>query len=108
MQPRTFARHGRSGLGGAMATPAVQRSADAAIIVPSPEPEEIAMAPTIGSPPPTREHVMAGPPEAAPLIALAQRAADLGFDSVWAGASLLARPRHDPLTLLAGVAARVP
>src|SRR5262245_45320933 len=108
MQPRTFARHGRSGVGGPMAKPAMQRSADAAIIVPSPEPEEIAMAPRIGYLLPTREHVMAGRPEAAPLIALAQRAADLGFDSVWAGDSLLARPRHDPLTLLAGVAVRVP
>src|SRR5262245_14830817 len=69
---------------------------------------EIAMAPRIGYLLPTREQVMAGRPEAAPLIALAQRAADLGFDSIWAGDSLLARPRHDPLTLLAGVAARVP
>src|SRR5439155_1857044 len=32
----------------------------------------------------------------------------LGFDSIWVGDSLLARPRHDPLTLLAAVAARVP
>jgi alkanesulfonate monooxygenase SsuD/methylene tetrahydromethanopterin reductase-like flavin-dependent oxidoreductase (luciferase family) len=30
----------------------------------------------------------------------------LGFDSVWVGDSLLARPRHDPLTLLAAVVAR--
>jgi len=66
------------------------------------------MAPRIGYLLPTREHVMAGRPEAAPLIALAERAADFGFDSIWAGDSLLARPRHDPLTLLAAVAARVP
>ena len=31
-----------------------------------------------------------------------------GYDSVWVGDSVLARPRHDPLTLLAGVAGRVP
>jgi len=70
--------------------------------------EEFAMATRIGYLLPTREQVMAGRPEAASLIALAERAADLGFDSIWAGDSLLARPRHDPLTLLAGVAARVP
>ena len=29
-------------------------------------------------------------------------------NSIWVGDSLLARPRHDPLTLLAGVAGRVP
>jgi len=69
---------------------------------------EIAMVPRIGYLLPTREHVMAGHPEAAPLLALAERAADLGFDSIWAGDSLLARPRHDPITLLAAVGARVP
>src|SRR6266853_5233690 len=57
---------------------------------------------------PTREQVMEGRPETAPLLALAERAEALGFDSVWVGDSLLARPRHDPLTLLAAVAARVP
>lgn len=53
---------------------------------------------------PTREKVMAGEPAGRPLLRLARQAEDLGFDSVWAGDSLLARPRHDPLTLLAGVA----
>ncbi len=57
---------------------------------------------------PTREQIMEGRPEAAPLLALAERAERCGFDSVWVGDSLLARPRHDPLTLLAGVAGRVP
>jgi len=52
--------------------------------------------------------MMAGRPEAAPLLGLAERAAGLGFDSIWVGDSLLARPRHDPLTLLAAVGARVP
>jgi probable F420-dependent oxidoreductase len=55
---------------------------------------------------PTRERVMAGRPEAAPLLALAERAEALGYDSLWIGDSVLARPRHDPLTLLAAIAAR--
>ena len=55
---------------------------------------------------PTRERIMAGQAETAPLLALAERAEAMGFDSVWVGDSLLARPRHDPLTLLAAVAAR--
>ena len=55
---------------------------------------------------PTREAVMRGHPETGPLLALAERAESLGYDSVWVGDSLLARPRHDPLTLLAAVAAR--
>src|SRR6201989_3213296 len=55
---------------------------------------------------PTRARVMEGRPETAPLLALAERAEALGFDSVWVGDSLLARPRHDPLTLLAAVAGR--
>jgi alkanesulfonate monooxygenase SsuD/methylene tetrahydromethanopterin reductase-like flavin-dependent oxidoreductase (luciferase family) len=38
-------------------------------------------------------------------VALALRAEALGFDSVWAGESVLARPRHEPHTLLAAVAA---
>src|SRR5262249_32285166 len=71
-------------------------------------PKEILMAARIGYLLPTREQVMAGRPEAAPLIALAERAADLGLHSIWVGVSLLARPRHDPLTLLAAVGARVP
>ena len=51
---------------------------------------------------------MEGRPDAASLLALAARAEALGYDSVWVGDSVLARPRHDPLTLLAGVAGRVP
>jgi alkanesulfonate monooxygenase SsuD/methylene tetrahydromethanopterin reductase-like flavin-dependent oxidoreductase (luciferase family) len=64
------------------------------------------MPPQIGYLLPTRERVMDGRPETAPLLELAMRAEGLGFDSVWVGDSLLARPRHDPLTLLAAVAAR--
>jgi alkanesulfonate monooxygenase SsuD/methylene tetrahydromethanopterin reductase-like flavin-dependent oxidoreductase (luciferase family) len=51
---------------------------------------------------------MEGQPAAAPLLELATRAEALGFDSIWVGDSVTARPRHDALTLLAGVAGRVP
>ena len=57
---------------------------------------------------PTRERIMEGEPATGPLLDLAARAEALGYDSVWVGDSLLARPRHEPLTLLAGVAGRVP
>ena len=62
--------------------------------------------PKLGDLLPTRERIMEGRDEAGSLLALAERAGALGFDSVWAGDSVLARPRHDPLTLLAAVAAR--
>jgi probable F420-dependent oxidoreductase len=55
---------------------------------------------------PTREAVMSGRPETAPLLVMAERAEASGFDSVWIGDSLIAKPRHEPLTLLAAVAAR--
>lgn len=66
------------------------------------------MAPKLGYLLPTRERIMEGKPETGPMLTLAERAAGLGFDSIWVGDSLLARPRHEPLTLLAGVAGRVP
>jgi probable F420-dependent oxidoreductase len=44
--------------------------------------------------------------ETAPLLTMAERAEAAGFDSVWIGDSLVARPRHEPLTLMAAVAAR--
>ncbi len=66
------------------------------------------MTPKVGYVLPTREQVMRGRPEAAPLLDLAARAEALGFDSVWVGDSLLARPRHEPLTLLAAIAVRAP
>ena len=62
--------------------------------------------PRIGYLLPTRERIMSGAPGTAELLRLAERAETLGYDSVWVGDSLLARPRHEPLTLLAGVAAR--
>lgn len=64
------------------------------------------MPPKLGYLLPTRERVMAGEHGAAALLRLAERAEELGFASVWIGDSLLARARHDPLTLMAAVAAR--
>ena len=64
------------------------------------------MAARIGYLLPTREHIMQGRHEAASLLRLAEKAEALGFDSVWVGDSVLARPRHDALTLLSGVAGR--
>jgi len=59
--------------------------------------------PRIGYLLPTRERIMAGEPQAAPLLDLAARAEGLGFDAIWIGDSLLARPRHEPLTMLEGI-----
>lgn len=64
------------------------------------------MTPKLGYLLPTREAVMEGRPAAAPLLALAEKAEDLGYDSIWVGDSVLARPRHEPMTLLAAVAGR--
>jgi len=49
---------------------------------------------------------MSGRQETGPLLTMAERAEARGFDSVWIGDSITARPRHEPLTLLAAVAAR--
>ena len=64
------------------------------------------MAPKIGYVLPTREFIMNGIPEAVPLLDLAAQAEALGFDSVWVGDSIVARPRHEALTLLAAIAVR--
>ncbi len=64
------------------------------------------MAPKVGYLLPTREAVMEGRPDAQPLLALAEQAEGLGYDSIWIGDSVLARPRHEPLTMLAAVAGR--
>jgi alkanesulfonate monooxygenase SsuD/methylene tetrahydromethanopterin reductase-like flavin-dependent oxidoreductase (luciferase family) len=66
------------------------------------------LGPKLGYVLPTREFIMNGRPEAAPLLDLAARAEALGYDSVWVGDSLVARPRHEPLTLLAAIAIRAP
>ena len=56
---------------------------------------------------PTREIVMNQEiPDFSQILDLAERAEALGFDSVWVGDSVLARPRFEPLTTLAAVAAR--
>ncbi|MFE2626016.1 LLM class flavin-dependent oxidoreductase, partial [Streptomyces caelestis] len=61
--------------------------------------------PDIGVLLPTREHAIQRDFSAAPLLDYARRAEDLGFDSVWAGDSLTARPRLDPLVLLSAAGA---
>ena len=56
---------------------------------------------------PTREIAMAQEvPDFYQFLDLAERAEALGFDSVWVGDSVLARPRLEALTTLAAVAAR--
>jgi probable F420-dependent oxidoreductase len=56
---------------------------------------------------PTREIVMAQQvPNFPQILDLAEQAEALGFDSVWVGDSVLARPRFEALTTLAAVAAR--
>lgn len=53
---------------------------------------------------PTRERVMAGVHETREIIDLAVHAEEVGLDSVWLGDSLLAKPRHEPLTLASAIA----
>ena len=55
---------------------------------------------------PTRERVMVGVHETARILDLAETAEAVGLDSVWIGDSLLAKPRHEPLALLAAIAGR--
>jgi probable F420-dependent oxidoreductase len=56
---------------------------------------------------PTREIVMnQEAPEFHQILDLAEHAEALGFDSVWVGDSVLARPRFEALTTLAAIAAR--
>ena len=56
---------------------------------------------------PTREIVMNQEvPNFREIVDLAEHAEALGFDSVWVGDSVLARPRFEALTTLAAVAAR--
>ena len=57
---------------------------------------------------PTRENILLGDHGTRSLLDRAEFARHLGYDALWIGDSLLARPRHDPLTLLAAVAAAVP
>ncbi|PPR09785.1 MAG: F420-dependent glucose-6-phosphate dehydrogenase [Alphaproteobacteria bacterium MarineAlpha11_Bin1] len=55
---------------------------------------------------PTRERIMVGNHDVQEILALGDLAEDLGVDSVWIGDSLLAKPRHDPLTLIGAIAGR--
>ncbi|MGW4568175.1 LLM class flavin-dependent oxidoreductase [Streptomyces sp. NPDC004561] len=61
--------------------------------------------PRIGILLPTREQAINGSYAAAPLLDFARSAEALGFDSLWAGDSLTARPRLDPLVVLSAAAA---
>ncbi|MCK1794589.1 LLM class flavin-dependent oxidoreductase [Streptomyces sp. XM4193] len=54
---------------------------------------------------PTREQAITGTFDADPLLQFARSAEELGFDSVWTGDSLVARPRLDPLVVLAAAGA---
>ena len=56
---------------------------------------------------PTREIVMNQEiPDFRQILDLAEHAEASGFDSVWVGDSVLARPRFEALTTLAAIAAR--
>ncbi len=55
---------------------------------------------------PTREAIMSGQPETGRLLALAERAEQLGYQSIWVGDSITSRPRHEPLTMLTAIAMR--
>lgn len=61
--------------------------------------------PQVGVLLPTREQAINGSYAAAPLLDFAVQAESLGFDSLWAGDSLTARPRLDPLVVLSAAAA---
>lgn len=53
---------------------------------------------------PSREALLWGDSNLASVVEAGRAAEQAGYDSVWAGDSLLARPRGEPLTLLAAVA----
>jgi len=53
---------------------------------------------------PSREALLWADGDMAFLVQAAVEAEKAGYDSVWVGDSLLARPRGEPLTLLAGIA----
>ena len=63
--------------------------------------------PLLGIVLPTRGVVLAGgdSPDARLIVKMARLAEDAGVDSVWVGDSLVAKPRLEPLTALAAVAA---
>lgn len=52
---------------------------------------------------PSRESLLWGDSDLRFLVDAARQAEDAGYDSLWVGDSLLARPRGEPLTLLAAI-----
>jgi alkanesulfonate monooxygenase SsuD/methylene tetrahydromethanopterin reductase-like flavin-dependent oxidoreductase (luciferase family) len=60
--------------------------------------------PAIGLLLPSREVLLWGESELGFIVEVARFAEAAGYDSVWAGDSLLARPRGEPLSLLSAVA----
>ena len=66
------------------------------------------MPPKIGYLLPTREQIMEGGRRPARCWSWPSAPRRWAATSIWVGDSVLARPRHEPLTLLAGVAGRVP
>ncbi|EFE72594.1 F420-dependent dehydrogenase [Streptomyces viridosporus ATCC 14672] len=61
--------------------------------------------PSLGVLLPTREQAINGAFAGSPLLDFARQAEQLGFDSLWAGDSLIARPRLDPLVVLSAAGA---
>jgi alkanesulfonate monooxygenase SsuD/methylene tetrahydromethanopterin reductase-like flavin-dependent oxidoreductase (luciferase family) len=57
---------------------------------------------------PSREALLWGGADAEVVIGAARAAQDAGFDSAWVGDSLLARPRFEPLTVLAALSTATP
>ena len=55
---------------------------------------------------PTRERIVASIHETVPILKLADHAEKSELDAVWIGDSLLAKPRHEPLALIAAIAGR--
>jgi alkanesulfonate monooxygenase SsuD/methylene tetrahydromethanopterin reductase-like flavin-dependent oxidoreductase (luciferase family) len=55
---------------------------------------------------PTRERIVKDIHETGEILDLADHAEAVGIDTVWIGDSLLAKPRHDPITLMAAIAGR--
>ena len=53
-----------------------------------------------------REPLLAPDYTLADLLTLAERAEDLGFDSVWVGDSLFSKPRWEPINLLSAISQR--
>ena len=53
-----------------------------------------------------REPLIAPDYDLGMLLALSERAEELGFDSVWVGDSLFSKPRYEPIALLSAARPR--